>query len=156
MCLPAILPIIGGVLAGVGGAMKAKAEQASLDAQAQFNDRQAKIERMAGAYKAERTQDQVDRTLGAQRAGFAANGVSLSGGSPADVIVDSAAEGALDVAAIRWNSGLAADNYRYKAKIDRMNAKAAGRAAPLAFITPIIGGVSEGIGNMQTSFASGS
>lgn len=155
MCLPAVLPIIGGVLAGVGGAMKAKAEQASLNAQGAFNDRQAKIERMAGAYKAERTQDQVDRTLGAQRAGFAANGVALSG-SPADVIVDSATEGALDVAAIRWNSGLAADNYRYKAKIDRMNASAAGRAAPLAFITPIIGGVSEGIGNMQTSFASGS
>lgn len=141
MCLPAIIGIAGGVVSGIGAAMGAKAEAAGLEAQADFKQRQAGIELQTGAYKASRTQDQIDRTLGAQRAGFAANGVS--GGSVMDTIDDTATEGALDVAAIRWNSNLASDNLKYQAKIDRMNAKTTKRSAALAFISPVLGSVAQ-------------
>ncbi len=152
MCLPVIAPILAGVVSGVGAAMGAKAQQAQADANAALNERQAKIETETGAYKAQRTQDQVDRTLGAQRAGFAANGVALSG-SAEDVVMDSAEEGALDVAAIRWNSRLASDNFKYQAKIDKMNSKIASKAAPLAFIAPVIGGIGQGIASYQSDFS---
>lgn len=139
MCFP-ILAAVGGVVSGIGAAMGASANAASLDAQAQFKERQAKIEKAAGAYKADRVQDQVDRTLGTQRAGFAANGLALDG-SAAEVIADSATEGQMDINAIRWNSNLAADNLKYEAKIDRMNAKTERRAAPLAFLAPTLNGL---------------
>lgn len=151
MCV-AVLGILGGVVSGIGAAMGAKAEAASLEAQAAFKDRQAGIEKQVGAYKAARTQDQVDRTLGSQRAGFAANGIS--GGSVEDTIDDTATEGALDVAAIRWNSNLAADNLKYQAKMDRMNAKTTRRSASLAFIAPVLGSVAQFGGEFGSSFGS--
>jgi hypothetical protein len=142
------LPIVAGVISGVGAAMGAAGQQAQAKGQQAMDERQAAIERTTGAYKADRTQDDVNRTLGQERAGFAANGVGLSG-SAADTISDSTEEGALDVAAIRWNSKLAGDNLMYKAKLDNMNAKQAGMAIPFAFAAPVI----NGIGTYKSSFA---
>lgn len=148
MCLP-VLGVVGGIMSGVGAAMGAKGEAAGLRGQAAFKDRQADLEQVSGNYKANRTQDQVDRTLGAQRAGFAANGIS--GGSVADVVNDTAEEGALDVAAIRWNSSLAADNLKYQAKMDRMNAKTVSRSVPFAFAAPVLNSVAQFGGEFATS-----
>lgn len=139
MCLP-VLGIIGGVVSGIGAAMGAKAQAASLDAQADMKDRQAIMEREAGGVQAQRVQDQVNRTAGAQRAGFAGSGIALTG-SAADVVLETAEEGALDVATVRWNSALRADNLKYEAKIDRMNAKTTRRSAPLAFLAPTLSGL---------------
>ncbi len=120
--------------------MGANAQAAGLDASAAMKKRQAKMELAAGAAEAARIQGQVDRTTGAQRAGFAANGVALTG-SAADVILDTAEEGALDIATVRWNSKLRADNLKYDAKIDKMNAKTSRRSAPLAFLAPTLSGL---------------
>jgi hypothetical protein len=109
-------------------------------AQANMQERQAEINIQTGEYEARRTEDTVARTEGAQRAGFAANGVALDG-SAAEVIDDTAREGALDVAAIRWNSELKADNLKYEAKISRINADNAQRSAGIAFLAPVLGGV---------------
>ena len=119
------------------GALSARAQAKG---QAEMDRRQAGIEATTGAYKAARTQDEIDRTIGSQRAGFAANGLALSG-SAADTVASTAEEGALDVAAIRWNSKLVGDNLRYKAKLEDANASQAGIAAPLAFLTPTINGI---------------
>jgi len=139
MCLP-VLGVIGSVISGIGAAMGAAAQAASHRAQAEAQRRQADIERRMGAYKAERQQDQVDRVLGQQRANFAGTGLALTGGA-ADTIMDSATEGALDVAAIRWSSASQADTHMYNAKIEDMNAKSAQRSVPIAFLTPVISGV---------------
>lgn len=139
MCL-ALAGVLGGVVSGIGAAMGANAQAAGLDAQAAFKKRQAKMEIEAGGAEARRIQGQVDRVGGAQRAGFAANGIALSG-SAEDVLLDSAEEGALDVATVRWNSNLRADNLKYEAKIDKMNAKTARRSAPLAFLAPTLSGL---------------
>lgn len=128
---------VAAVVTGIGAAVSMLGQRAGHKADQKMQERQAKIENQAGIYQANRTQDQVDRTLGAARAGVAASGVGLSG-SAADVIRDSAEEGALDVAAIRWNSKLAQDNSKYRAKVSGMNAKIAGASAPLAFVAPIL------------------
>lgn len=150
MCL-ALAGVLGGVVSGIGAAMGMNADAASLDAQAKFKERQAVMEKVAGATEADRIQGQVDRVGGAQRAGFAANGIALTG-SAEDVILDSAEEGALDVATVRWNSNLRADNLKYEAKIDRMNAKTSRRAAPLAFLAPTL----SGLASYGSEFASAS
>lgn len=142
------LPIIGGIISGVGAAMGAAGQAASAKAQGALERRQAEIERNTGAYKAQRQQDQVDRVVGGQRAGFAGNGIALSG-SAADTIAESTEEGALDVAAIRWNSKLAQDNLKYQAKVSDMNAGIANAAIAPAFLAPTI----NGIATYQSSFA---
>jgi hypothetical protein len=89
---------------------------------------------------------------GCQRAGFAANGIALSG-SAEDTLLDSAEEGALDVATVRWNSKLAADNLRYSAKIDKMNAKTTRQSMPLAFISPVLSSAAQYGGEFASGFA---
>lgn len=149
MCAPA-LTLISGLISGIGAAAQASAQAASHKAAAEAQRRQAQIETITGAYKAERQQDQVDRVLGSQRASFAAGGLSMSG-SPSDLVIESAQEGALDVAAIRWSSSMQAQTHNYNAKIEDMNARSAKRAAPIAFLTPVLGAVTN-VARYQSSF----
>lgn len=141
MCVAAI-GLIGGVLSGIGALAQANAAAANETAQANMKDRQALIERNTGAYKAERLAERVRQVEGNQRANYAASGLALTG-SAGDVIEDSATQGALDIAAIRWNTQLTADNLGYEAKINRMNAKNAKASGPIAFLTPVLGSVAK-------------
>jgi len=136
------LPVIGGIVSGVGAAMGALAQRSQSKAQADLSRRQATIEQEIGAYEASRKTEQVQRALGSARAGAAASGLALAG-SALSSIDESATEGALDVAAIRWNSGLRVANSRYEAKVGDTNAKIAGAAAPVAFLSPVIKGVAD-------------
>lgn len=149
MCLPALAAIAGlagSVVSGIGAAQQAKTQQASLDAQAALQKREALVEQGTAKYEADRTQDKIARTLGAQRAGFVASGIGLDG-SAADIMDDTATEGGLDIAAIRWNSKLKQDKLGYESKISKMNADAAGRSAGLAFLAPVIGGAARFAGS---------
>lgn len=139
MCVQ-LIGLIGGIVSGIGAMAQANQAAANAEAQAKMQDRQALIERTTGSYKAERQAEQVRRVEGSQRANFAASGLALTG-TPGEVIEDSATQGALDIAAIRWNSRLNADNLNYEAKISRMNASSARAAAPIAFLTPVLGSV---------------
>lgn len=144
MCGP-IVSLIAGVASGIGGAMSAGAAAASASANAKLQQRQAEIEQRTGAYKADRQQEQIDRISGQQRAAYASSGLSLQSGAPANIISDSAEEGALDIAAIRWNSNLNVGNTRYQARISKMNAKSANASIPLAFAAPVINSVGSNI-----------
>jgi hypothetical protein len=134
--------LLGGVLQGVGAAQGRMDNAASLDATAEGIDRDIRSERESSAYEVARTTDAVKRTLGSQRAGFTANGISLSG-SAADVIESTATEGDLDIAAIRWNSKSKQDSMGFQRDVTRVNAGRERAAAPLAFITPVIGSVAK-------------
>lgn len=136
------LPIIGGVISGIGAVMGAKAQSDSLKAQSRFEARQADLERMSGSIKATRQREQVDRILGQQRAGFAANGVAMDG-SAFDVAADTEREGDLDVQSIRWNSQIASDNLKYKSEVSKANAKAVSKQIPISFMTPVISGLAQ-------------
>lgn len=141
MCWAAI-GLIGSVVAGVGAKREADQQAANYSAQAEAQRRQAGIITTTGAYQAQRKQEEVDRAVGAQRAAYGGSGVALSG-SALDVIDESATEGAMDVAAIRWNSGMEATTQRANAAVSDANARAAKKASKLAFLTPIIGGVAK-------------
>lgn len=156
MCGP-ILGLVGGVMSGIAGAMGAQSQAAEYaqaaenhKAQAALERRQASIERTAGSYKAVKQQETVDRVLGSQRAAIGGSGISLSSGTAEDVISETAEEGAMDVAAIRWNSSLSGENQMYQSRISDMSAfgasqasKRAAKAAPLAFLTPVVGAVAK-------------
>jgi hypothetical protein len=148
MCLGAVVGLLGAVVSGIGAAAQMKAQAANHQMQAQMQERQAEIERAAGDYEAARTQDTVKRTLGSQRAGFLANGLSLQG-SADDVIDDTAREGALDIAAVQWNSKLKVDNQKYAAKVSRANADSAKSAVGIAFLSPVLGGVARFAGSFS-------
>lgn len=137
------LPVIGGIVSGIGAAMGAANSAKNEKMQAAMARRQEQIDREASSFKAKRQQDQVDRTLGASRAAYAANGVAIDSGSAADVIGESAAEGDLDVRAIRWNSQLNSDNQLFKAKMHDVNAKSAKASIGIAFMTPVIGSLAK-------------
>ena len=133
-------PIVAGIVTGIGAAMQASSAKAGHEADRKMQERQETIERNRGAYQAQRKADEVTRVQGSARAGFVANGLALDG-SATDVLTDSATEGALDVAAIRYGADLEADNANYRSKVAGMNAKSAGAAIPFAFAAPVINGV---------------
>lgn len=148
MCLDPISMIgigaslAGSVVSGIGAANQAQNEAASLDAQAAGKERDAASQKEATAYEVARTRETVERTFGSQRAGFAANGIALSG-SALDVMNDTATEGELDLAAIKWNSDIKVDNLKYETSYLRTNAKVASDSAGMAFLAPVLGGVAK-------------
>lgn len=136
------LPIIGGIIAGVGSVMSAMQTAASFNAQAEAQDRQARITEKIGAHEAGKQADVVRRVGGRLRANYAASGVALEG-SAIDIIDETAREGAMDVEAIRTTAGMKADTLRYEAQISRMNAKGAKASAPFAFLSPVLDGAAK-------------
>lgn len=136
------LPIIGAVVSGIGSAMSAMMASAQASAQAKLQERQAEIERQAGAWQANQATRKADRISGAQRAGAIASGLSLSG-SETDVALSSAIEAQRDIDAIRWNAASKADTLQYEAQVSRMNAKNNAAGAIFGFLTPVINGVAK-------------
>lgn len=142
MCTPIALGvagIAGGVLQGFSGYSQQKTAAANYGMQAAGLTRDIAAEREASAYEIARTRETVSRTLGNARAGYAANGLALDG-SAAEVLRDTATEGELDIASIRWNSDVKIGNLEYQRTVANANKKAANQAAPLAFLSPVIGG----------------
>lgn len=135
MCTPLVLPalaIAGGVVSGIGAANTQNTNAANYTMQANGLQRDIDAEKQATAFEIASTRRTVQKTLGSARAGYAANGLALSG-SAAETLNDSALEGELDIAAIRWNSDVKVGNLEYQQKVARANAKASKAAAPLAF-----------------------
>lgn len=149
MCLDpmSMIGIAGAAMQGIGGAMEAQNRARQSEMAANASERDADATQKASAYEAARISETVQRTLGNQAAGYGSNGVAYSG-SAIDVSMDTATEGDLDVEAIQWNSKVKVDGLKYEAKQHRENAASASAAAPLAFLTPIIGG----IGRMGNAF----
>lgn len=135
MCTPVALGVAaigGGVLSGIGAWNQHNTNATNYTMQANGLQRDINAEKEASAYEVAATRTAVQKTLGSARAGYAANGLALSG-SAAQVLDDSAIEGDLDVAAIRWNSDVKVGNLKYEQKVARSNAKAERAAGPLAF-----------------------
>jgi hypothetical protein len=136
MCGP-IAAVLGGVISGIGAAMQVKQQQNQANMQADFEKRDAEIERMRGAYEGARKGDEIKRVRGAQRAAFIANGIDADAGSAEAVRMDSDTEMELDRRAIAANSANAASTKEYQSKITRASAPS-GAAAALAFVAPVI------------------
>lgn len=136
------LGMVGGIFQGIGAAQQRQQNAAGMEASARGIDRDIGAEREATAYTVARTREAIARTQGSARAGFASRGLALSG-SAADVLRETAMEGDLDVAAIRWSSAEKIKSMEYQRDLLKYNAKQERAAAPLAFITPVIGGAAK-------------
>lgn len=145
MCNPmaiGIAGLAGGVMEGIGGFMQRNQAAASNEINAKGIERDIGAEREATAYTVARTREGLARTQGGARAGFAANGLALSG-SAADVLRDSAIEGDLDVAAIKWSSDEKIKSMEFQAKGYRYNAAQERAAAPISFLSGVLGGAAK-------------
>jgi len=145
MCDPVsigIAGLAGGVMQGVGGFMQRNQAAASNTLNAQGVERDIGAEREATAYTVARTREGLARTQGGARAGFAANGLALSG-SAADVIRDTAIEGDLDIEAIKWSSEEKVKSMKFQAQGYRYNAAQEKAAAPIAFLSGALGGAAK-------------
>ena len=152
MCGPA-LGIIGAVVSAAGSLMSGMMQAQSYKAQAKVQERQADIERQKGDFEAQRERERFRRVSGRQRASYLSSGVSLDG-SPTDVIVDSAMENEIDVAAIRYGANIREDNFRSSAQISRMNAGNAMMGGVIGSLSPLIGGFkSMGGTSLKSGFA---
>lgn len=139
MCEPVTLgmmaagaAVVGGGISGIGAWNQHNTNATNYTMQANGLQRDIDAEKEASAYETAATRTAVQKTLGSARAGFAANGLALSG-SAAQVLDDTAIEGDLDIAAIRWNSEVKVGNIKYQQKVARANAKSEKAAGPLAF-----------------------
>jgi hypothetical protein len=107
MCTPAAAlgtTLIGGAASAFGSYSQASAQQASADYSAGIAEMNATLAARAAKDAIERGRSDVsaiyrkgDQIMGKQKAGFAANNISLSFGSPLDVISDTAAFTEMDV-----------------------------------------------------------
>ena len=141
LSLGSVLKLVGAGIGAVSTVQQANAAARSLEKQAEFSERQARIERQRGAFEAKRARERARRLAGSQVANFAASGVLIDG-STGSVIDDSAAEAALEVESILYGSTLRADNEMFEANMARVNANTMRRSAPLAAIAPVIRGAS--------------
>jgi hypothetical protein len=160
MCPPALLAIAGTAMSAVGSiqagnaqAAGYKQQAAQYEAQAALQRRQALLDQISSGQEQRKKQQQIDQIRAQQRNAYGAAGVTQDG-SPSDVLIDTTMEGALDVQAIQWNSGISADNSEYAAKVALMNAQGARNAAKTARTTGFLnafGSVIGGLDNYQRS-----
>jgi hypothetical protein len=140
MCHPAVgaaIGLFGGVLQGMGASEQRETNAVNYELRADALDRDIQVEKYTSAYEIANTRREVQKTQGNVRAGYAANGLALSG-SAADVLTESAIEGDLDVAAIRWNSKNKIKSMRYEQQVYRYNAGQERAGKGLAFVSPIL------------------
>lgn len=143
MCDPialGVMGIAGSIVQGIGAAGQRETNAQTLELNAKGIDRDIAVEKEQSAFEIARTREDVQRTQGSARAGYSANGLALSG-SAAEVLRETAIEGELDIATIRWNSGEKVKGLTYQRDVMLHNARQERAAAPLAFISPVLGGV---------------
>jgi hypothetical protein len=146
MCEPMTMLMAAGTVASTavsmfGASQKGDAQAdaynaraAEYAANAALDRRQATIGQITSQYEERQKQAAVAKLTATQINQYATTGMTLDG-SPTDVILDTASQGALDVQAIQWNADLKASNKNFEAGIKDMNADTSRRAAKTARTT---------------------
>jgi len=157
----AIIGLLGTVastaMSMMGAQQQAKAqEEAALRqaeqhrAQSELQARQAVIGQTTAGYEQRRKSEQIDQVQARQRNIYGTTGLTIDG-SPMDVMADTASEGALDVAAIQWNSELKASNNNFEAQISQFNSDTSVKAAKTARQTGNINAASALVGGLSSA-----
>jgi hypothetical protein len=126
------------LLGGIGSFLGGSAAAGGSKKAAQFYTKAAALTNLETGIKETAATRQIYQTLGAQRADVAANGFSLSG-SAADVMRDSAQQGALSKALIQVQGDVTASSYTAQAQAAAAQAKAQSGGGLLGGIGGLIG-----------------
>lgn len=155
MCLALVGSMVSGVGTIVAGNAAAKAANYNAAVQrenAQLADRQAKNVLDAGTREEQKQKAQTSQLMSKQQAAQAANGVDVSFGSPLDLMVDTAKQGAVDALTIRTNAYRNYDDtrnqavgYRNQGALYDMQAKNSRTAGMLNGFGSVLTGVSQTI-----------
>jgi len=128
MCIdPATAFVIAGAAIGAAGdLMEGRDAKALANLEARQYENQAVAERQSSAYEAARLYDKQRYAAAEDRARLAASGVAATG-SPVEVMADNAAQGQLDLEAIRYGSTLKQQALRTQAGVSRAQGQIAQR-----------------------------
>lgn len=129
------LGMAGDVLNGIGSAEMALYQRQVYSNNARSLRQASKDAGTAGDYAVFQRQLETTRTVGAQRAAYAANGVDLSSGTPGQVQDATEIIGAMDAATIRFNA--MRDAYNYGVQAD--NAQGMSRMYGMAARNAVVG-----------------
>lgn len=97
-----------------------------------------------GAVEADEQRKVTQQVIGAQRTGFAANGIDVNSGTAGLIQNDSAALGELDALTIANNAAREAYGYRVQAMDQRQQGKLARYSGKMEAIGSILGGAEKG------------
>ena len=121
--MAALAPIVPYLMAGaavvsaVGAVRQGQAAAASADYNAKVAEQNAQIANAQGNAAVEAQQRDAQRRMGAAVAAYGASGVQLSGGSPMDVLEESARNSALDAATLKYNYRLRGMGFENQANL---------------------------------------
>lgn len=133
--LPSIISAIAGLagtaVSAVGAIQAGNAQNDAAKYNAQIADNNAAAEKQRATYDANLIRDERRRTVGAQRAAMAANGLDVSSGSPVAVLGDTTGQAEMDILARLYGGDSAATAYRNDAQRMRIEGKAAKQAGTI-------------------------
>lgn len=126
------LMIGGSAVSALSQAAAARQQASAMKAQSEYNSKvygmQAEQERAAAQFNAKAHMRDVQKTLAAQRARFAASGIDVSaGGTPLEVQKLSRAEGEIDRQAILYQGDVAAIRAENQAKLEKWQTRLGAR-----------------------------
>jgi hypothetical protein len=150
MCnVAAVASMAGGVYGAIGAVQEGQAEKNLNDFNANQFSRAAKDALVRGEETVRRQREYASGVTGAQRAGYAGQGVSLDTGSAVEAQEDTARLSELDVATIRNNARREAYGYRVQAAAARYQGHLSKWAGKKAAIGSLLGGAGKAAGSFS-------
>lgn len=119
MAAAAGVPLIGGVIGGVGSMMEAHDASDAYKYEAQQYEYNAQVTRSIGKYNAARQEMHAGKVIGSMKAANAASGIASDSGSVLDVLAASRVNAEMDRMSILHESEFRAAGLEERARYDR-------------------------------------
>lgn len=139
------LAIAGAAMGTYSAIQKSNAEENAAEYNRAMASQQAGIASAEAEADAKRADNRTRRLVASQRAQFAKNGGSLSG-SALDVLFDTALQGELDSATIRYKGARAANEQMNAANLYKMQARSIKKERTMVIAGSILGGLGNSAG----------
>jgi len=115
----AVVSAVGGIFGAFGQAKEGQQINQANQYNAQIAEQEAGVVRQNAVLNEYRQRKSLTQNVGAMTAAYAKSGVSVSTGSPLDVIADSISNAELDISISKYNSEAEARNKESQAKMMR-------------------------------------
>jgi hypothetical protein len=138
------LAAIGTAVGTYSAIAQAQAQQDAYEYQAQVNQNNAIAQQQAADYEAAQTRDRYRKTVGAQKARYAAAGVEYAGSS-LDVAFNSIQAGEMDALVAEYGGKIGSNRFLAQSQMDASSAEGAMSAGYLKAGSTFATGASSGI-----------
>ena len=138
--MSSVLMIGGTILSAVGQLSQARAAADAAEFNARVSEMEAQALKVSGAREVEKLKREKRLTAAQQRAGYAKAGVRL-GGSPFEVLSDTASQFRMDIEAQKYNTRVGISRSISEATQYRQQARAYGTAGGIGAATTLLTGI---------------